>query len=247
VAAPACEGAHEATLADFDADGDLDLATACWGGEVVAILANDGLGAFRPAATPKVGWAGHSVVPFDADGDGDLDLAVAARASNEVSIVRNDGGLTFTTLDPAPVGEAPHSVRAGDLDDDGDTDLVSANDSADSISVLLGDGTGAFTRRDVPTGGQPKSVAVADLDGDGIPDVITANLEGNYPDEQDPDITDLRVHLGVGDGTFREPIAVPDAGMPFAVIAADLDADGLLDLASANWTTGSAAVLLRER
>lgn len=244
---PACDGAHEAIPVDLDGDGDLDLAATCWGGNVLAILGNDGAGRFTPAAPVTVGWTGHSVAPLDADSDGDIDLAVASRSSDTVTIVPNEGGLTFGAFVEIPVGVTPHSVRAGDLDADGDADLAVAADGADSVTVLLNDGSGAFARADVPAGRQPKSVAVADVDGDGVLDLVTADADGNYPEALDPSTTSLSVALGTGDGSFQAPVRLPAPGTPFAVIATDLDDDGDTDLAAATWDGGTATVLLQDR
>ncbi len=243
---PACEGAHEASIADLDSDGDLDVAIACWGANQLAILANDGGGIFTPAPLVTVGWTGHSVAPLDVDGDGDLDLAVASHSTDLVSISPNEGGLTFGPFTKVPVGKGPHSVRAGDLDGDSHADLAVADDASDSVAVLLGDGAGGFRVTEVPTGREPKSVAIADLDGDGILDLVTANADGNYPDAVDPSTTSLSVLLGTGDGTFRAPIRLASPGTPFAVIATDLDGDGDVDLAAAGWHGGTATVLLQE-
>jgi hypothetical protein len=240
----ACPGAHEPVLADLDGDGDVDIAVACWGSTSIRVLANDGAGAFTSAATPNVGAGPHSVVAVDIDGDLDRDLAIANHDADSVTVLRNDGSMTFSALPTISVGGAPHSIRWADLDHDGDADLVTANDAGNSVSVLRNNGAGVFTRTDVATGETPKSVALADLDGDGNIDVITANINGNYPTKVNPDTNAVAVLRGNGDGTLRSPVFLSVEGTPFAVIAADLDADGRLDLITANWHAGTTSVLL---
>ena len=61
-----------------------------------------------------------------------------------------------------------------------------------------------------------------------------------------PDGEDLSILRGMGDGSLRGPVHLASPGTPFAVIAADLDEDGVLDLVSANWNSGTASVLLQE-
>ena len=242
----ACTGAHEPTLADLDGDSDIDIAVACWGSSNIRVLTNNGSGVFSSAGTPLAGSAPHSVVSLDADGDLDLDLAIANHGSNNVTIMRNNGAMSFTPQVTIAVGDSPHSIRAADVDDDGDTDLVTANDGGDDVTVLLRNPTGfSFDRQEYGTGPTPKSVAIADIDGDGNLDVMTANINGNYPGTPNPDGNAVSILLGNGDGTFRAPTHLADPGTPFAVIAADVNADGRLDLVTANWHSGRAVVILR--
>ena len=250
----ACTGAHEPALADLDGDSDVDIAVACWGSTSIRVLANNGSGVFASIGGPSLtsGSLPHSIVAFDADSDGDRDLAVANRGDSNVTIMRNDGGLNgamvFVPQTAIPVGGSPHSIRSADIDDDGDADLVTANDAGNSVTVLRRIvGPLSFTRTDFATGQTPKSVAIADINGDGDLDVITANINGNYPNPPvvDSGVNAVSILLGNGDGTLRPPTHLVDPGTPFAVIAADVNADGLLDLVTANWHGGAATVLRR--
>ncbi len=75
----------DATWADLDNDGDLDLVIAVWGG-ASEIWLNDGRGALRPAGVPGFGERiafASSVLPADIDDDGDLDLLLTQWPINE--------------------------------------------------------------------------------------------------------------------------------------------------------------------
>jgi hypothetical protein len=240
----ACDGAHEPALADLDGDSDIDIAVACWGSTSIAVLRNNGSGAFGAPQAVFSGAEPHSVIALDWDKDFDIDLAVANLGDDQVALFTNNGVGSFTRAD-LPVGDRPHSIRAGDIDDDGRVDLVTANDGGSSISFLRNTVAGFAASVPYATGTTPKSVAIADLDGDGNLDVMTANINGNYPTAVNPDGNAVSILLGNGDGTFRAPTHLADPGTPFAVIAADVNADGRLDLVTANWHSGRAVVILR--
>ena len=115
------------------------------------------------------------------------------------------------------------AVAAGDFDGDGHPDLVGA--VGPRLRVYLGDGEGTLTRSsDVAGGENPVDVAVADLNSDGAADVAVANHETDY----------LTLLLGDGRGAFHpapnSPLRIDVRPHPHAVRAADLDADGHVDL-----------------
>ena len=74
-------GHRSATAADFDGDGDVDVATSGW------LLLNEGDGTF---VEEVVGYVlGESLTAVDLDGDGDLDLAsldLSTRSDGTVSV-----------------------------------------------------------------------------------------------------------------------------------------------------------------
>jgi hypothetical protein len=137
-------------------------------------------------------------------------------------------------------------VRAADLDGDGHPDLATANWGGDSLTVLLGDGTGQFrAARDLPlpTGSAPWGLAVADFDRDGLQDLAVSYSGAGA----------VAVYLNAGGGRFveaagspwrvgKESLASPESN-PFDLTVADLNADGLADLISADTRSHSVTVL----
>jgi hypothetical protein len=95
-----------------------------------------------------------------------------------------------------------------------------------------------------PAGDRPQSVAIADVDGDGRADLAVVNqeIQGGY------DFGALTLVPGLGDGTFGPPRTSPLDGPAAGIAAADLDGDGITDLAIAETATGigtgSLAVLI---
>jgi hypothetical protein len=129
-----------------------------------------------------------------------------------------------------PVGRVPTSFEAADLNGDGHLDFAVANQGSDDLSVLLGDGEGRFnTASGSPfaVGDAPTAVVSADLNRDGKADLAVANNSSNT----------LTVLLGDGAGGFAaapgSPVGV--GGSPSDLAAADLNGDGVVDLALSVW------------
>jgi len=240
-------------VGDFNHDGDIDLAVA--GAEsvgsnstgYVAILLGDGTGnfasavggPFQTAAVPK------QVTVADFNMDGDLDVGVTNELANEVDILLGEGNgkLVPDSKGPFPTGNTPIAIVHGDFNNDGKPDLAVANWFAGTLTVLLGDGTAGFTRQPdvafVPTGYAPEWLAVGDIDGDGALDIAVA-VAG------DPPISELFILFGDGMGRFQgAALGIFNfAGGPVGVALADFNGDGRLDVATANYGTGTASVFL---
>lgn len=175
------------------------------------------------------------MITADLDGDGDLDLVSASFDDDRVAWYESGGDDVFTpAIDITTTADGVSSVIAADLDRDGDLDLASANYIDDSIGLYLNDGQGMFTATDdaIDVTGVVSLVA-ADLDGDGDLDLASASF----------DFTDSSIawFSNDGNGTFSPAtdITTPGEGGTQAVIAADLDGDGDLDLASASRFDGT--------
>jgi uncharacterized protein (DUF2141 family) len=92
-----------------------------------------------------------------------------------------------------------------------------------------------FSITNYPTGINPISVAVGDLNGDGQLDLVTANIGGDPAAPIPPDGT-VSVLLGSGGGTFSAATTNPTGSLlAFSVAIGDLNGDGKLDLAVANY------------
>jgi hypothetical protein len=89
----------------------------------------------------------------------------------------------------------------------------------------------------LPAGTNPNGIAVGDFNGDGILDLAVTeydNANGH----------DVAVLLGKGDGTFEAPVRYETGLGPFAVIAADFNHDGKLDLAVSDELDNAISILL---
>ncbi|MGD8397165.1 MAG: VCBS repeat-containing protein, partial [Candidatus Eiseniibacteriota bacterium] len=233
--------AYSVGVGDFDEDGNLDVAVGCSANateeRLVWVMLGDGAGnlvrgdSFAPGITPE------AIVVEDLDGDGHADMAVASNQSDDVVVLRGLGHGDFQTLPSPAVGDAPVDLVSGDFDHDGEHDLVTANFGASSQTMLYGTGNGQFAgRQDHPAGHAPFGVAVGDFDDDQDLDVVVADALDD----------DIAVFLGDGAGGVQEArrFTTGAGSEPHGVAVADLDLDGIDDVAIANWGTDGVAILL---
>lgn len=234
--------------AEVNGDGHLDLVTAK---DVISILPGRGDGTFVQAPEMQVGASPHSIVTADFDGDGALDLATtssdAVLGTGSISVLLGLEGGRFSSAmviaDGLPdVVFDPGPLVAADFDGDGHTDLAVEGVSHDWLVVLLGHGDGTFERTPTIVVPRPPSrgdrrvhdaMAVGDFDRDGHVDLATTSWDAEAPEAFPSRVVIL---LGRGDGTLHIASTLAVGPIAQSIVAADFDADGLADLATANVT-----------
>lgn len=229
--------------ADFDADGDIDLAVAVFGysrGEVLW-LENQGDGSFGDH--PLLSAAGGIHVPIaDYDGDGDPDIAtVISQEDEEVWGFENLGGEKFekhllwrtANFDLGSAG----LVRA-DLDLDGDEDLVlPAGDNLEDFSAypqpyhgclwLENRGGWEFVPHRIADLGGTYAAAAGDLDGDGDMDVALVSMANDWSNPKNASVVWLE---NDGRQRFRPWQIAADPIHLVTLDMGDIDGDGQADL-----------------
>ena len=242
---------HVAT-ADLDADGSLDLLVADLGeflpgdhekGSAVWLrsVPEGGYTSFALSGFPRVA----DVEAADFDADGTLDLLVAAfgwSRTGEIALLLNrtenwrQPSFKRIRVDARP--GAIHVVPT-DLDRDGKMDFVALiAQEHETVVAFLGDGAGGFRQRPLYSAPHPNwgstGLQVVDLDRDRDLDILITN-----GDMFDDDI--LKPYHGIrwleqkGGMRFEAHPLANLAGVHRAT-AADVDADGDLDIVAAAFT-----------
>ncbi|HSD46184.1 MAG TPA: FG-GAP-like repeat-containing protein [Pyrinomonadaceae bacterium] len=191
-----------------------------------------------------------SVVVGDLNGDGKLDLIVANFNANNLAVLLNTtlpGAVAASFADKQDVAtsEGPIYVTSGDLNRDGKPDLAVVNLLVNTVSVLLNNTPPGATvasfapKQDFGTEDGPLSVALGDLNGDGKLDLATANFNSGT-------VSVLLNTTAPGNATasfsgIQEFVTGDGAAF---VTMGDLNGDGRLDLATANFVLNTVSVLL---
>ena len=228
-------------VADFNADGNLDWVAGSTSQQFLTLGLGNGNGTFRASVNYATG-ATPQITAADINHDGSFDLVTSNLGSNNISVLLGNGDGSFQAAINTPVSQLAGGIAAGDLNGDGNPDVVvgsSAGVFPRNVTVLLGNGKGTFAGPlSFSTGGSGEGqIALADLNGDGKLDIAIVNQSDNT----------ISVLPGNGDGTFQTAKITPAlAADTFlgALIAADLNGDGKMDLAIPDYSLGEVVVLV---
>ena len=205
-------GASDVAAADFDGDGNVDLALT--GGDIRVVLGN-GDGTFQPATTYSSDEVEFTVAIADLSRDGVPDLVVGG--GDHVAILLGNGDGTFGV--PVHYGVGQRFARIGYFNGDRDPDVV-AGGGFSAIGVAFGRRDGTL-RAPLAFAGGLTGFDSGDFDGDGHADVV--------------DGAPLSFLRGLGDGTFAPGVPIADLYVG-QLVATDLNDDGKLDFLASSGT-----------
>lgn len=209
------------THADFDGDGDLDLAVANYESGLSGLTGTVSVfllehGSFGPRAEYSLNVGPWALASADVDNDGDQDIVSASLVSSVVTPLLNDGKGVFTVQPNLSVSAA--------------TDIVAQGGGFTVASSSLG------LTRVSPIGGGKLSAGTTFLDGyiaerafygrlNGADSIVTTCYEGQF---------DPQGYVMVVDGSFKIKQRIVTGNNPTAAAIGDFDGDGVGDLAAVN-------------
>jgi len=171
--------AFDVTAADFNGDGNLDMAATGYGGSQVFVYFGNGAGGFvaAPMSPYAVGGANAGAIHAeDMNNDGTMDIVVNTQTS--LHIFANNGAGVFTQTTMATGYTALYGLFTADLDNDGDVDVVPVGAAA-NMSIYQNNGAGVLGAVPFPAIGAD-AANIGDFNGDGRIDIIARNAGLSY-------------------------------------------------------------------
>ena len=229
------ESVSSIATADFNGDGNLDLAFTKVGGyntapaNALKVLFGDGTGNFSGLVSFAAGFGGgRNIVISDFNVDGRPDVAMPAGSA--INIYLNNGAGGFTAAPDVTNVTLPNKIVAADFNRDCIPDLaVSRVSTGNTVSIILGTGTGTFgSPLVIPVTNQPENLAVGDFNRDKKVDLA---IRRSGSAAATPNFTILPGNGGGGFGSaFELTLAAPTAGVTPFLATADVNRDGKDDI-----------------
>jgi len=217
----------EAAPADFNVDGNIDLAAIA--DQKLYVIYGRSDGSFEPAqelALPSSGTAPYALLVPDLDADGDQDLVVATNGANPIVRFLNKTGVSFAINTGDPVGDTCASSRPVKMG----IELVPGSGPN---AMLIADQDGSLCLYPLNSNGNPLAMEplalpspavwmeTAFLDLDAISDMVIVHQNG------------VSVLIGVANQVTPPPfieIGFPEGFSPRTALLGDLNRDSRDDL-----------------
>jgi hypothetical protein len=254
---------YQMAMADFNRDGNLDMAFSgvdpSSAESIMRIWLGDGSGTFASAGAFGVANHGpYSITTGDYNRDGIADLAFINSTADPTGMTPGavyvwigDGAGGFTYVASYVLDISVAQVTTADVNQDGNPDLI-ADSYQGTLSVLLGQGNGYFAAP-VPylVGDYPYQATAGDWNGDAKPDIAVVDQCADDNCLSRTGVVSLLT--GNGDGTLQAPLDFRSLGNygAKAAVVADVNGDGKPDMLVANeavaynnFTNGTLGVML---
>ncbi len=202
------------TLADFDADGDLDAVLVRGGGSgfVGKYFINDGTGQFIDSGQ-ELSYGCEGVDAGDIDGDGDLDIVIAPW-NGSVHFWLNDGLGNFSSGDVlSEVSGFFNDIILEDINFDGNVDVLTDR----NIWLNDPDNPGSFILQDFTMSASNHDFEVADINNDNLFDIYLGRFSSSDGDivylSDEPTFIDETATICYGESIFLQNDWQTEAGV----------------------------------
>ncbi len=218
--------------ADFDGDGDVDVAVTNSLSKTFSHFANIGDGTFSAKVDYETEDSPSGIYVADFNDDGDMDVVVTTTRSmpspsHLVLYFENEGHGAFSPTVDYKTGADPGDIYATDFDGDGCPDIVTT--ILYGFSYLENNGDGTFSSgTDYKIPRFSSSIYAADFDSDGDNDVVLTNYHIDTREGV------FSCFTNKGDGTFSERVDYETGREPLGIYATDFDGDKDIDVVTAN-------------
>ncbi|MCB0329799.1 MAG: VCBS repeat-containing protein [Bdellovibrionales bacterium] len=234
-------------IADVNGDGLEDIVSTGYSGvnETFHIAYGNGDGTFQTAITidTTINTQGYALALGDINNDGKLDFVSNGTdgGSGYAYVYTQDANGNFNATGGFQTSTyLGLDVELADINGDGNLDVLTTGTqsgySSGQVTVRLGNGDGTFgsgveyQMNDLIS----FTTELADLNGDGVLDIVTSGTNSSGGG--------IGFRYGVGDGTFGDVMSF-DSGevtLAYSVSLADLNEDGVLDIATGGHSAGTA-------
>jgi hypothetical protein len=232
-------------VGDLNGDGNPDLVTVNTVDNTASVLLGSTNGNYGSRTDFSVGTSPRRVRLADFDKDGHLDAATANSGSGSVTVLLGTGTGIFGHQATYPAGTSPTDLTIADFNGDGFPDIAVADPGSGSVVTLINSGTaGVFNAgTTLAVNGTPFAIASGDLEGasnSDRQDLVVSEFTGNK--------IALLSNDGAGNFTLKAEYAVGKS--PDAIVVGDFnnakDSNGnpIMDIAVANFGSGSVTVLM---
>ena len=230
---------HEVAIADFNRDGNADLAYALdrdEGSIEITLGAGDGVHWDRHfGLILNRGVQGLAIA--DLNNDGLPDVVATNAIDGKVYVLYNQGSALAALSETYNVGQSPRNVIIGDFNHDRYPDFATINTDAGTVSIYFQNPTATaephFGNRVTVTGVgvSPRDIEAVDADGDGVVDLAISDYGEN------------RLLVLKNDGAGHFPVAgrvrAESLFNPRTLAIGDYDEDGRPDILVGNQRNGA--------
>jgi VCBS repeat protein len=218
--APAASYPQGIEIADWNGDGQADVAVALMMMGQVKVFWGNGTGNFPTSVSVNTGTTPRDLAAADFNGDGHLDFVVTDVDGARPFYGTGTGFQAGPYVSNFPTGS--DHVAAGDFNGDGHPDFVT---TGQALTLFRNDGAGNWIRQFTAVGENPVGIAPGDLDGDGNLDVAAAlylggavsvyygNGSGDFPVRRDWGVGLAPNHVAIGDlnGDAQPDLVAPSS------------------------------------